>query len=166
MLKTNAHPRPGSTPGRLLSRPARLLALAAMLLAAAPAVIGAGGCERRAPEAAAGPATLYEVRGVITQLPEPGKTRSQLFIHHEAIPNFSTGGKVVGMAEMTMPFPTAQGLSLAGLKVGDPVTFTMEIREQPRLTYQVTKIVKLPEGTRPEFKDPPSAGPGSAPPPR
>jgi len=148
--------RPGRTPGGCLS--ALLLALAL------PAAISAPGCEREAPAPApapaaaptaspdAGPAATYEIRGVIVELPDVKKPSSNLSIHHEAIPSFTANGKVVGMAEMTMPFPLAPGVSLEGLAVGDVVSFTMEVREQPRMNYRVTRITKLPPDTKLDLK--------------
>lgn len=129
--------RPGFTPGRVLS----------VVLAAAVVT----GCSESSAPATLGPATTYEIRGVVVALPAPGNHKSELRIHHEAIPSFSIKGKVVGMAEMTMPFPLAEGVSLEGLAPGDPVAFTMEVREQPTLRYQVTRISELPAGTTLNF---------------
>ncbi len=145
--------RPGSTPGRFIS---------ALALAAALSASLAGGCKKQ-PAAEAGPAVTYEVRGLITRLPDPRNAATNLSIHHEAIPSFTVKGKMVGMSEMTMPFPTAQGLSLSGLAVGDPVLFVMEVREKPVLSYQITKISKLPADTKLDLKAPPEAGPGADP---
>ncbi|MCC6677902.1 MAG: copper-binding protein [Phycisphaerales bacterium] len=145
--------RPGLTPGRFISALALAAALAACLI---------GGCKKQ-PAAEAGPAATYEVRGLITRLPDPRNAATNLSIHHEAIPTFTVKGKVVGMAEMTMPFPTAPELSLSGIAVGDPVRFVMEVREKPRMTYQITKISKLPADTKLDLKAPPEAGPGTDP---
>lgn len=163
MKNTTSTNRPGFTPGRFVFTGA--LSLSAVLAAALSATLLAAtlaGCKKEpaapAPAAkAAGPAVNYNVRGVITNLPDPAKTSSHLMIHHEAIPDFAVNGKVVGMAEMTMPFPTATGLSLSGLAVGDPVSFTMEVIEKPVKRYQITRIEKLPAETKLEFKAPPAA---------
>lgn len=149
--------RPGFTPGRFVSRP-----ILAVTIAAALAASLAGGCKKQ-PAADAGPAVTYEVRGVITRLPDPANTATTLRIHHEAIPTFAVKGKTVGMAEMTMPFPTAPGLSLAGIAVGDPVIFVMEVREKPVLKYQISKISKLPADTKLDLKAPLETAPAPSP---
>lgn len=123
--------------------------------ACVPAGCGGSG-EDRAP-----PDQSYTVRGRIVMLPEAGKPASVLQIRHEAIEHFvDSKGKVVGMEAMTMPFPTAKGLSLAGLAVGDAVEFTFEVRWDGSPIYQVTRITELPEGTALEFESAPEPGAG------
>lgn len=108
--------------------------------------------------AASAPTQAYTVLGLIEQLPDPAVPANTLRIHHEPIPGFMSQGKVVGMAEMTMPFPTAPGVSLAGLAIGDPVEFIFEVQEKPRMTYQITSIKKLPADTKLNLTNPPKSG--------
>lgn len=99
--------------------------------------------------------TEYTVRGRIIQLPQPDRPASELVIHHEPVPSFMSGGEVVGMDSMQMPFPVAKGLSLAGLTVGQPIEFTFEIeRDQTGspINVRVTRVSPLPENTMLNFE--------------
>lgn len=72
--------------------------------------------------------TTYTVLGTVAALPDPAKPASEFQIAHEEIPDFvGSGGDVVGMKAMTMPFPLAPGVSLDGLAIGDAVTFTFAV---------------------------------------
>ena len=85
---------------------------------------------------------IYRVRGVVKSLPEAGNPTSSLMVHHEAIPTFiGHDGKTAPMAEMTMPFPTAAGVSIEELKVGDKVELRMEVTRGEG--YQATEITPL-----------------------
>ncbi|MBS0196590.1 MAG: copper-binding protein [Planctomycetes bacterium] len=91
----------------------------------------------------------YTVRAIVDALPS-GDVRQSLSLHHEAIPSFvGKSGTVTGMKEMIMPFQDiAPGVSLAGIAVGDPVEVDFEVRwNQPPRTL-VTRIAKLPPGTK------------------
>ncbi|QYU66420.1 copper-binding protein [Leptolyngbya sp. 15MV] len=160
---------PPIRPSNQRAAPARIgrahtVTVAALL--AIPLALTPLGCERRsdstssAPPASPqrGPADqVYTVRGQIVALPDPTKPASQLQIHHEEIPNFvGAQGTVVGMKEMTMPFPLAPGVSLEGLAVGDKVEFTFDVWLKPRMTYHLSKIGKLPPDTALNFKAGPS----------
>ena len=88
------------------------------------------------------------MRGQVTALPDPSDPLSNLRLRHEAVDDFvGMDGEVVGMDSMNMPFPVAEGLSLEGLEVGDPVVFTLEVDWDGDPAYQVTRIERLPEGT-------------------
>ena len=84
----------------------------------------------------------YEVKGVIKQL--PASAREEIFIRHAPIPDYvdETGAKV-GMHAMTMPFWLAEGVSMAGISVGDSVQFTFESRWKPKASDKITKIEKV-----------------------
>ena len=108
-----------------------------------------GSCGREAPPP---PADVYTVRGVVERLPQAGGPDSGLYIHHAAIPSFrDEHGKVVGMMSMTMPFPVAAGVSLAGIAPGDAVQFTFTVEWKRPAGYQLTRIEKLPPGTAVDF---------------
>lgn len=108
-----------------------------------------GGCGRKAPVSVA---DVYTVRGVVEKLPQAGGQDRDLYIHHAPIPDFrDEHGKVVGMRSMTMPFPVAEGVSLAGLAPGDPVEFTFAISWKQPAGYQVVRIRKLPAGAAVDF---------------
>lgn len=126
-----------------------------------------GGAPASAPDgdgAGGGDAQLYEVRGQVTALPDPSNPLSNLRIRHEPIHDFvSIDGEVVGMDSMNMPFPVAEGLSLEGMEVGDPVSFTLEVDWDGDPAYQVTRIQALPEDTELTWGDAvPPSGTGSA----
>lgn len=91
----------------------------------------------------------YLVRGEIARLPEAGAAQPELWLRHEAIPDFTTDdGKRVGMDAMTMPFGVAAGLDLRGFAVGDKVRFTLEVRWQDlRQPTAITRLEKLPPET-------------------
>jgi Cu/Ag efflux protein CusF len=137
--------------------PTLALATASLLLAAC----GGGTSEAPAPaetataEAAAAPgADVYEVRGEVTQLPNPDNPSAQLMVQHEPIPDFKNSkGEMVGMNAMEMPFPVGEGVSLDGIAVGDKVILTFEVQFQPSTRYEVTAIEKLPADTTLDFGD-------------
>jgi hypothetical protein len=130
---------------------------AAILVAAALLVCVFTACRRSSPASAP---DVYTVRGRIVSLPDPARPTSEFAVRHEAIPTFksSTGeifeenGVPVGMRSMEMPFPLAKGVSLDGFKVGDLIVMTWEVRYEPRTEYRVTRVEKLPPGTKLEIE--------------
>ena len=123
------------------------VAVVVVLGVAVPAAFG--GCGRKAPVSVA---DVYTVRGVVEKLPQAGGPDRELFIRHAPIPDFrDEHGKVVGMGSMTMPFPVADGVPLAGIAPGDPVEFAFAIRWKQPAGYQVIRIRKLPSGTVVDF---------------
>ncbi len=108
-----------------------------------------GGCSRKAPVSVA---DVFTVRGIVERLPQAEGPDRDLYIHHAPIPNFrDEHGKVVGMMSMTMPFPVADDVSLAGIAPGDPVEFAFAISWKQPAGYQVIRIHKLPAGTVVDF---------------
>ncbi|MCW5776828.1 MAG: copper-binding protein [Phycisphaeraceae bacterium] len=93
----------------------------------------------------------------MTDLPDPSRPASNFTIHHERIDDFVNGvGEVVGMAEMQMPFPLAEGVSIEGLGIGDKVSFTFEVRwdrsrTPPLPSWQLTEWTRLPPDTKLHF---------------
>jgi hypothetical protein len=90
----------------------------------------------------------YTLRARVDALPNP--KRQFLDLHHEKLPEFKNEkGEVIGMNEMVMGFPYfAPGVSIADLKPGDPVEFTMEMRFTSKPRFLITRITKLPADTR------------------
>ncbi len=108
-----------------------------------------GGCGRKQPPSVS---DVYTVRGVVERLPLAEGPDRGLYIHHAPIPEFrDEHGKVVGMMSMTMPFPVADGVSLAGIAPGDPVEFTFAVSWRQPAGYQVIRIHKLAAGTAVDF---------------
>ena len=88
----------------------------------------------------------YEVRGEVNRL--PAASADALFVRHEAIPGFvDMDGEVVGMDSMTMPFPLADGVDLAGIQPGDKVRFTLEVEWEGDPPYRITRVEELPAAT-------------------
>lgn len=84
----------------------------------------------------------YRVRGVVTGLPDAGNPTSSLMVHHEAIPTFiGHDGTTAPMPEMTMAFPTASGVALDGLQVGDKIQLRLEVTRGRG--FQATEITPL-----------------------
>ncbi len=138
---------------RLLPR-SRFTAIVAVCTALVLAACG------RPPAPPAGPVESYAMRGEIVRLPV-AETR-EIAIRHEAVPDFrDESGKVVGMEAMTMPFSLGREISdsaLAGLKPGDRIAFTLEMRWQdPREIARISRIDRLPEGTALAWDPPPAA---------
>ena len=98
----------------------------------------------------------YQVRGEIARLPEAGAPSPEIWIRHEAIPDFATEeGQKVGMDAMTMPFALDPALSLQGFATGDKVGFTLEVRWADRAApARVVRLEKLPAETELVFGPP------------
>ncbi|MGH7130456.1 MAG: hypothetical protein ACREJO_00715 [Phycisphaerales bacterium] len=138
-----------------------LLSIPALGTLAAALLIASCGEEKSAPTASVSGVTLparapdqtYTVRGKIEELPIPGKRRSELRVHHEAIDTFTNGeGKLVGMGAMVMEFPPAKGLSLEGFAVKDTVELTFSVWwDQGAASWFATKLTKLPADTKLTF---------------
>jgi len=116
--------------------------------------LGLAGCGGSSPSPKShGQVAEYTVRGRITALPDPARPASQLVVHHEPIPSFMSGGEVVGMDEMQMPFPTiAHGVSLEGLEIGTAVSMVFEVEYDPEtktpMTIRVLRIQALSPDTK------------------
>lgn len=98
---------------------------------------------------------VYVVRGRVAQVPDPQNPASEFQVHHEAIPHFRGSGGRLGMNVMTMPFPLAEGLSLAEVKVGDVIELTFEVdfdveNDRP-VGYRATDVKPLPTDTELDF---------------
>jgi hypothetical protein len=95
----------------------------------------------------------YTVRGRVAQLPEPGNPASGFVISHQAVDDFvDRQGEVVGMDPMTMSFPLAPQVSLAGLAVNDPIEFNLHVDWRATPPIHITRLTKLPPGTPIVFK--------------
>lgn len=104
----------------------------------------------------------YETRGEIARLPDA--TSPEIWLRHEAIPDFRNAeAEVVGMESMTMSFKIAPGVALEGLVPGDRVAFRFQMRWSGLAGMTVTRIERLPEGTRLAW-EPSAPPPGTNPP--
>jgi hypothetical protein len=127
----------------------RFTSVAGVGVLAVVAAAAFGGCSRKQPVSIS---DVYTVRGVVERLPQTEGPDRGLYIHHAAIPTFrDEHGKVVGMMSMTMPFPVADDVSLAGIAPGDPVEFTFAVSWKQPVGYQVIRIHKLAAGTAVDF---------------
>ncbi|MFG0273423.1 MAG: copper-binding protein [Phycisphaerales bacterium] len=138
---------------------ARIARLAAPVLLGAAffACAGCGGAES-ADDAPAGDLVRYTVRGEVVALPSPDNPASEMQIRHEPIPDFRSGGEVVGMRAMTMPFPVGEGVSLEDIAIGDKVEVAFETRYSPDTrmvsSYEIVSITELPADTELVFDQP------------
>ena len=120
-------------------------------------------CSRQVEESAessyaaiSSPTEVYVVRGIVTAMPIGEDPRASLRIHHEHIPDYKgKDGKIYqnsdgvpGMKAMEMPFNTlGPNVHLDGIKVGDKIEFELSIAFEPRSSYAITRITKLPDST-------------------
>jgi protein SCO1 len=97
-----------------------------------------GACDRS--KTAESSARSYQVRGIVRGF---APDRSTVSIEHENIPGF--------MPSMTMPFSVKDQKDVAGLKIGDGISFRMTVTEKDLFLDQVRKIpasdVKVAEPT-------------------
>lgn len=101
------------------------------------------------------PVETYTTRGVVVALPDPKRKGSpDLELHHESVPSLKDrDGTVVGMGEMTMPFPLAEGVTLEGVSVGDKLEVTFSVDWSRAPVHRVTAWKKLPPETELDFRD-------------
>ncbi len=135
------------------------------LAAATLAMIFAGACtlpackKTESKPAAAEQANIrkdrYTVRGEVAMLPTADNPSSEFQVRHEAIPHFVGQDGELGMDTMTMPFPLADGLSLAALKVGDKIELTFEVdfdtQTKKMVSYRAIAATPLPAETELDF---------------
>ena len=77
-------------------------------------------------------------------------------VHHEAIPAFiGHNGASAPMPEMTMGFPTAPGVSLDNLEIGDKIELRFEVTRGQG--YQATDIAPLASDLELNLNQPPPA---------
>ncbi|MBK9137983.1 MAG: SCO family protein [Verrucomicrobia bacterium] len=113
-----------------------------LLLAVCLAVVAAG-CRTRntGPSQAADAVRVFEVKGVVRELPGGDTVR----IRHEEIPGY--------MAAMTMPFTVKDPAELAGIQVGDTVTFRMTVTPDDGWIDQIRVLERArPEDVRPQIE--------------
>jgi len=132
-------------------RPRRSWLTGTAIAVTAITVATVGACGGGEPGIGAGTgatARTYQVRGVLIALPDPATGAGQLRVRHEAIPDLvGASGEVEGMPAMTMPFPVAEALDLAGFAAGDAVRLDLRIDWDAARPVEVTAIEKLPAGT-------------------
>jgi NADPH:quinone reductase-like Zn-dependent oxidoreductase len=96
---------------------------------------------------------VYRVWAQIVEVPDPARPTSEFAVHHEAVPTFKNDkGVVVGMDSMEMPLPLAMGVSLKEFKPGDRVVITLAVGYTPGIWYEVTRLERLPPGTKLQFE--------------
>ena len=95
----------------------------------------------------------YTLRAQVAQAPDPANPAAGLYLYHEAIDDWvSRDGKVEGMDPMTMPFPVAPDISLAGIAAGDKVEVTLHADWNAETALQITRLRELPADTRLDFR--------------
>lgn len=101
------------------------------------------------PPAPSPTAQIYEVRGIVRQLPtDPDAAGAEILIRHEAIPDFvEMNGETSRMGAMSMPFPIDDSKLLEGLEPGDKVTFEFAVDWEGSPPLRLLKLSKLPAET-------------------
>jgi hypothetical protein len=114
------------------------LALAVLLLGAA--------CVREAP-----PGRDYIVRAQVVKPPDPV---AGLYLYHEAIDDWrGRAGEVEGMDPMSMPFPVAEDVALAGIEANDKVEVKLHVDWSAETPVEITGIRELPQETQLVFRE-------------
>ena len=110
-----------------------------------------GGTE--APESDVPPKS-YEMRGMVRQISTPDAAERQIWIHHEAIPEFvDIRGNTAPMDAMTMPFHLTEAVDLSEVEVGDKVSFRLDVDWSAGVPARIASVEILPSETRLEFEE-------------
>lgn len=95
----------------------------------------------------------YTVRAQVVQTPDPAKPADGLYLYHEAVDDWmGRNGEVEGMDPMSMPFPAAKEVPLAGIQANDKVEVTLHVDWNADTPVQITRIRKLPPDTELVFR--------------
>lgn len=106
----------------------------------------------------------YTVRGVVRGLGDSTGTVREIFVRHEAVPDFvDMSGEVVGMEAMTMPFPITDPRLLEGIAVGDTIEFDFRVSWKGSPPLEVLRIEKIQPSTSPKETAPEETEPGDGP---
>lgn len=97
------------------------------IVALSYAVLALPACKRT--ETTDANARVYQVRGIVRGF---APDRSTVDVQHEDIPGF--------MPSMTMPFTVKEPKNIAGLKIGDAISFRMTVTDKDLFLDQVKKI--------------------------
>ena len=127
-------------------------AAVATVLVLVLALFGAcGGAE--APESDVPPRS-YEMRGMVRQISAPDADERQIWIHHEAIPEFvDIRGNAAPMDAMTMPFHLTEAVDLSEVEVGDKVSFRLDVDWSAGVPARIGHLEILPSETRLGFEE-------------
>lgn len=88
---------------------------------------GCGGGGAEPPESDVPPRS-YEMRGMVRQISPADAEERQIWIHHEAIPEFvDIRGNAAPMDAMTMPFHLTESVDLSAVEPGDKVSFRLDV---------------------------------------
>ena len=112
----------------------------ALLLALSTSLVACGGDgSPPGPDAA-----VYQSRGVVRRLPAEGAANPEIWLRHEAIPDFvDIEGNTVGMESMTMPFRLDPSVSLVGIETGEKVAFELAVDWDADLPVRITDLEEL-----------------------
>ena len=116
---------------------------AIQLATALAIVIGLAGCSRSSSVTV----HRYTTRGIVQQVPSENNSTRSFRVKHEPIDRYKKDGKIVGMNTMIMPFPLAEGVTVADIEPGDKVRIRFEVRTDDYVTLKATKVTKLPDDT-------------------
>lgn len=90
----------------------------------------------------------YQLRGTVRQISDADTAQAQVWIHHEAVPDFvGIDGKVQPMKAMTMPFSVSDPSEISSLTPGTKVAFELTVDWSADVPGLITAIDTLPEDT-------------------
>ena len=131
-------------------------AAAAIFAALATGLMGGCGGEGAEPRESDVPPRSYEMRGTVRQISAPDADERQIWIHHEAIPEFvDIRGNSAPMDAMTMPFHLNESVDLSGVEPGDKVGFRLDVDWSTSVPARIGHLEVLPAETRLDFEKSP-----------
>ena len=114
-------------------------------------VVGCGGETTQQSDV---PPRSYEMRGMVRQISAPDVEERQIWIHHEAIPEFvDIRGNSAPMDAMTMPFHLSESVNLSEVEPGDRVAFRLDVDWSASVPARIGALELLPSETRLAFED-------------
>ena len=114
---------------------------------------GCGGGGAEPPESDVPPRS-YEMRGMVRQISPADAEERQIWIHHEAIPEFvDIRGNAAPMDAMTMPFHLTESVDLSEVEPGDKVSFRLDVDWGASVPARIGSLEVLEPGTPLTFEE-------------
>lgn len=122
------------------------------------------GCDGETVQQSDVPPRSYEMRGIVRQISASDAAQRQIWIHHEAIPEFlDIRGNSAPMEAMTMPFHLSESLVLPEVEPGDKVVFRLDVDWSASVPARIGALALLPSETRLAFEDSDAESPSETP---
>lgn len=114
-------------------------------------VVGCGGSKEVQSDV---PPKSYEIQGMVRQISPADAEERQIWIHHEAIPDFvDIRGDTSPMDAMTMPFQLAESVDLSGVEPGDKVSFRLDVDWSASVPARIGSLEVLEPDTPLSFEE-------------